>query len=136
MTEVYGAINAATAAPILWGSEIYKGSQVLDAGTTLQLNPELSIKRCLEDVEEQDIILDVINVTGKGMSVVEGEIGPNRNGWNDGWNHIDDLMTKYPKVQFRYLMAPSKKEFDECKIFETDLKKVNKLLEAGRNDAA
>ena len=83
----------------------------------LHIDPEAAIKRCLEMVPNQeDVVIDIVNVGNGGKGVIDGSTLPY--GWikdNNGWIEIGRVMEKYPNVNYRYLLTPSKELMDEAR---------------------
>ena len=121
LDQVVQAIVASMSNPFTFGLVDYLSEKVVDGGVQLAVDPEDAILRCLEEVGDQsDIILDIINVAGRGFDVIKGTIPPNQEGWDDGWHQISDVMDLYPTMQYRYLMAPSFDVLQKFGLFETD----------------
>jgi len=73
LDQVVQAVSASGAVPFLLGAVEYLDEKYVDGGIQLAVDPEDAILRCLEEVSDQsDIILDVINVAGRGFDVIEG----------------------------------------------------------------
>ena len=133
MDQAVQAVAGSGATQFFFDPVEYMGITLVDGGKKLAVDPENAILRCLEEVGDQsDIILDIINVAGKGFDVIEGTLPPNQ---TDGWLEISKVMDLYPTVQYRYLMAPSFDVLKGVSITETDHAKTDVILKQGLMDA-
>ena len=78
----------------------------MDGGVKHVVDVERAIKRCKEIVPDESLItVDVILLDDAGID----ELNKNRKPESAGMNEVITSLKKHPKVNFRYLLAPSKK---------------------------
>ena len=122
--------------------------ELIDGGTVWNIDIDSPIRRCREVTEkDEDITVDTIIVSAakideqtdfSGYSALDHYYrGQEIFSYYNGMNDYNSSMNNYPKVNFRYLIAPTKKlSKSPLDVISFNQKIVDRCFEAGQRDAS
>lgn len=115
-SEISTIVRASSSMPFAFPHTHYNNRTYVDGGTIWNLDLDGAIIRCLEEVEEQDIIVDVIMCnSAQNVSETDFKVYNTISNWSR-YSQIKsfygimanfrEIMRGYPDVDFRYFLTP------------------------------
>lgn len=142
---VYTAARASAAIPGVFESVNFHGMTLVDGGVVINLDIGGAIERCKEMVDdESEITVDVIMCSGDTLKPVDAQ---DYNSLQMFWRYyqinkyqkvmhwISQGLVNFPRVNFRYVVAPKAPIDNEWIPIDFSHENIEKLIQRGREDA-
>ena len=146
-TETFiSAILASSAVPILFPNIILDDVSYVDGGLKISLDIPSGINKCFDmGYSEENIVVDAILcssanslpiINGKNLHPVQVLIRVLEiYGYDNSLNEIEDIIVDFPKIDLRYLIAPTKKLPFSILPLTFSPKDIETMIEIGISDA-
>ena len=142
---VYKAARASAAIPGVFEYVNYQNMTLVDGGVVINLDIGGAIDRCKEVVDdEKDIIIDIVMCSGDTLQPADAS---NFNSLQMFWRYyqinkyqksmiwITQGLANFPRVTFRYLVAPRGSIDNSIIPIDFSRKNIERLIRIGQEDA-
>jgi predicted acylesterase/phospholipase RssA len=142
--EYVDAITSSAAYPVVFPLINFRGNIYMDGGVKINLDIASGINKCFDmGYNDQDIVVDVVMLNSSILPEQSSKVHPigilNRyfqiSGYDNAMRDLEYTVMSFPKVNFRYIVAPTKKLPSGSIPLTFSAAQIDQMIQMGLEDA-